>query len=1331
MTNILFTRHGPRVIPSASGGFVEFPAPILTGTIPVNTVLPLLTGNNFPGSVLTYTEGTWTDATTVQKDLMRNDAVIVEGIVTGATYTILATDDFSNLYIRETAVNGNYTVPVTSASVSVRYVAPTIGAGLADQTFVQNTGNQSYNVAAVFTGSNRTWTITGPVGITINEGVVGIPTVDIQDDTTITVRATNSGGYAEDTFLLDITDAAPVSSGVTLPTQSYPQGSGVRTFDASVGFVGSNIVYDIPTPVTGVSVGAATGIVSTVTTSLLSSTSVGVRATNTGGALTRSFNVAVVAAAGTPPTLSGTAIASQVDLIRGTTAITVASAPAFSGSVSTYSITGAGVTINSTTGVITIAKTSLQALQTVTVRAANASGYVETNFQMSVIMGVINLADVVLTIRADTTGGTATNVPAGFATWHFDLTAPPPGVAALSNVTRLWWRGDAHVTGTGPGTGYYPCIPHPTVANRWIARACTATDETPIIREFLYANNTRAGNTSNVIGQEKTHHLIYTTDALTTPAFSANFSGASAALVQTLQLTTDTPPATAPLSRILPLATADEFATIGYVCGDGMQQMTAVKNCYNFPDRVYMNQDSGGPWRSNDFGKTWTRPTRKGIYSTQGVGLGVDPVDPDRVFAYQGGTFGGADVHQGLYYSGDGLETGVKVINATSIKTNTIRNSAIGWAWPAVGATKATHWFVILQTSESTSSLTYRTITGGETSGAWTQLTSTNAWGTDKGKAQHIVCDPNNQSTFYVSSSAGLYKITNAFSSTVTYTLVLSGSFLTPAYVSSDGLTVIAAKSGGGIWRSTTGGASGTYTEVNTFHSFGIAFISPYDPNFIIATSSTPETSTASRFYVCNNLTTFGSLIARSAVEHRPGESTSASASYPWMCANGHNHAVFHNTLAPGVTPAAQRRRVFVSGRQSGFLYGNNHYRSEDSGATWQLSQKGFNGSNWKYLTPSFGVFSISNANKMMFPYYDKGGKITINGAQSFLKTPRPDAAVADAGAAGFTCTACAVHPSSFANSVTGVMENAIAIQSLGDYSLAGKLIYTNDNGSTWSSLAKTYTGGKGAGFFYNYSDPGKILWSNIRSTDGKWAVWSTTIMTGLTSSDIVCGSTQKLTGTNYFFAMNYASGNPDTLKRSGDNGASWQTVLTLPYTILGTNRYAVFCAHPTDPNIVYVRDSSNYRLRRYDLSTGTSASTRTFVLLNLYGATGAARNATTHPFATGIERIAIDARFPNVMYCTTDLPGQQNLFRTTTGGRNVGDTDSVAWDSLSGNGTSPYTGVRELITQSSLTVHPLTGDVFVGGDHGVSVFPPPYTQTSPQLIFDRLPYGSYVGATP
>ena len=63
----------------------------------------------------------------------------------------------------------------------------------------------------------------------------------------------------------------------------------------------------------------------------------------------------------------------------------VATAPAFTGTVAAYAITaGAGVTINATTGVITLAKTALQAVQTVTVRAANDGGYVEAR-QMSVV----------------------------------------------------------------------------------------------------------------------------------------------------------------------------------------------------------------------------------------------------------------------------------------------------------------------------------------------------------------------------------------------------------------------------------------------------------------------------------------------------------------------------------------------------------------------------------------------------------------------------------------------------------------------------------------------------------------------------------------------------------------------------------------------------------------------------------------------------------------------------------------------------------------------------------------------------------------------------------
>lgn len=186
---------------------------------------------------------------------------------------------------------------------------------------------------------------------------------------------------------ISLPQAAPVVSTAVLVDQIYVQNSGVKSFDVSVGFVGTGLSYALSPALAGVSINATTGIVTTTTTAQFAETQVTVRASNTGGFVERSLRFSVGAA----PSLSGTAIPDQLKLTQGTVPVIIAAAPAFSGTVTAWSISGAGVSIHPTTGVITIARASAQGLQTVTVRAANSYGFAETSFQTSVVAAGVTL----------------------------------------------------------------------------------------------------------------------------------------------------------------------------------------------------------------------------------------------------------------------------------------------------------------------------------------------------------------------------------------------------------------------------------------------------------------------------------------------------------------------------------------------------------------------------------------------------------------------------------------------------------------------------------------------------------------------------------------------------------------------------------------------------------------------------------------------------------------------------------------------------------------------------------------------------------------------------
>jgi hypothetical protein len=94
--------------------------------------------------------------------------------------------------------------------------------------------------------------------------------------------------------------------------------------------------------------------------------------------------------------------------------------------------------------------------------------------------------------------------------------------------------------------------------------------------------------------------------------------------------------------------------------------------------------------------------------------------------------------------------------------------------------------------------------------------------------------------------------------------------------------------------------------------------------------------------------------------------------------------------------------------------------------------------------------------------------------------------------------------------------------------------------------------------------------------------------------------------------------------------------------------------------------------------------------------------------------KLAIDPRFPEVMYVLTTHAGSPRLYRTTNSG-------ATAW--------TPLPELFPLVCDAqAIEVSPVTGDVVMGGGNGTFVAPPPYAQAG--TIFAGLSQGSYLQIT-
>ncbi|MER2509185.1 MAG: hypothetical protein ABTQ27_10550, partial [Amaricoccus sp.] len=1057
----------------------------------------------------------------------------------------------------------------------------------------------------------------------------------------------------------------------------------------------------------GAVIDPATGVTRLPTDAARTAETVTVTASNSGGAAAVGFRVTVK---GIAPTLSGVALPDKLRLLRGGAAETQATAQAFAGAVMRYSVatTGptmgsgaaSGVSIDAATGALTFVKTATLAEQTVTVTAANEHGSVSTSFRLSVAMKGIDLADVTLSIRADATDQSTTTVPAGFGTWHIDLREANYPEA----ITAVWWRGDAHVAGSGPGTGYHPMIRHPSVANRWIARAVTPTTGAPQIRPFIWANDPTPGSTANVLGQSKTHHFIYTTDAAGNPLTGMEFSGPSAALIQRLEMVEERP-SDEPLARLMPVVEAAEFGVTDYVPGEGYQLPQVFRNSPANPDILYCGGDSHPIWRSPDFGRSWRRPTQFGLKSQNCMGLAVDPLNANHVLASMGNNFTPND--GGLFRTLDGFETADEV---------TAGGSALPYTQLDDGATRSSHGdlmaacfsgalggrsqniLAFICSDKNTAALTVRSTDGGAT---WTRLTSNN-WTSAVGKCRVAVpAGAGNSGRFWVSSSAGLIRIDNAWG-TPTYTNARSGNVKAPAYVSADGATVICGVDGVGIFRSTNGLATTpTFTQIGAFTAFDALYISPADPNFMLAIiddGTFPNTAKVS-----TNGTTSATFTRQPVSQYqvRPGSIGRTAGGYG---SNNSNPNICNATQTACLFDKNDANKVVLTGKMGTGPTANNFYRTVNKGATWQLANAGYSGKHQKSLGCPQGNFDINDKSRMLLNVYDSGAWLTENGCQSFepfpvdiLKEKRNAAAWWPTSLNAQNLVSCggALHPN-----------GEVIIAAMGGYNSSFGLLRRARVGgvNTWTSISTSQYIKTGV-FCYNYAAPGTIMWGRIRSVDGAWATWS--VMSGLTAEDMVAGMTCKRSGINHFFAVSRFSSSTTQLvvKRSGDNGASWNTALTLSYKPTAANGMVPFCADPFDGNVIYVRDTTTYRLRRYDLSAGT------YTTLNLFGAAGATPPSATYPRVPSISNIQVDPRYANVIWVACDGRAQNGLFVSVDSG--------ATWQEM-GHRRGYGTAI------ASLSIHPLTGECFTSSDQGCFIIPPPYAQGS--RLFDGLPYDSYVG---
>ena len=342
--------------------------------LPAATVAPRLSGTGRVGEPLVADPGSWTGATAIALQWLKDGAAI-EG-ATGVEFTPGDAEDGARIACRAMASNAAGSTAAETAAILVLQASPALAGALADQILPVAAGAIGIPTAGAFSGRGLRFAVAG-AGATIDAaGVVSIPTATARAAEQVTVTATNSGGSAEARFSVRIL-AAPTA--LAAPAASVlAQGTGTATVEAAGWFSGEALAFALEGGPAGASIAAATGRV-TLPLAAAWAGEVTVRATNVAGAVVQRLSLRILAA---PTALAAPA---PVTFLQGTGVATVSTQAFFSGPDLAFALEGApaGITIQPGSGLVSLA-TDAPRVAEIVIRATNPAGSATQRLSLTV-----------------------------------------------------------------------------------------------------------------------------------------------------------------------------------------------------------------------------------------------------------------------------------------------------------------------------------------------------------------------------------------------------------------------------------------------------------------------------------------------------------------------------------------------------------------------------------------------------------------------------------------------------------------------------------------------------------------------------------------------------------------------------------------------------------------------------------------------------------------------------------------------------------------------------------------------------------------------------------
>ncbi|MCF6157330.1 MAG: hypothetical protein E3K32_01885 [wastewater metagenome] len=684
----------------------------------------------------------------------------------------------------------------------------------------------------------------------------------------------------------------------------------------------------------------------------------------------------------------------------------------------------------------------------------------------------------------------------------------------------------------------------------------------------------------------------------------------------------------------VPIRTAAQKAA-GLSGGEGTQLIYTIAYAPSDPNIVYLTSDTSQVWKSTDSGATW-KIANTGFYAKGGISLVVDPRNKNVVFV-------AGSVHtvsrsirsksSGIYRTTDGGKTWKQVKQTHYQKPSADEKGGVHFAFGSSSNVvyAGTHDQGILKSTN-----------GGDT---WTSL---NVLTTKK--INDVKSHPTNPSVLFVSTTDGLYRVTDNGGSASTRKIG-SGLPTDPHTVvinPKNPKIIYAAVRQYGVYMSTNGGDSFSsrnngLSELSLGKKVSYLSISPVDPNYLYV-------SFYASWYVYYT--------------HNGGANWYIPDSLDDKNGNGYVSGSMVNPENPSYIGFLAAPTAFHPTNKNIALIAGNAYhikKTYDGGVNWKFRSSGYTGAAVAWNSNSIS-WDPNNPDRFVFFLTDYGPYLTEDGGSTFrtLDVPKYGDKSTPVGALDPT-------PGS-----------KVIVAAVGEW-YTHVLCITRDNGQTWKQIMKDSNGNSTEDNYrfvaFNPQNPKVIYAGRFKSTD-KGYTWKKL-------SKRICAMYPK--DGNIVYSASSSNG-VNTVYKSTDGGATWSA----PYgSFKGSTGASIkeLAVDPTNQNRLYAAvDSSGVFI--YDGSKWIEKSSSSGLTKDWFG-----RQQT--------QTITVDPVQPNVIYIGRAAPtyGQSNgVFRSTDYG--------VTWHNVSYN-------IGPEININALNVNPHTGHVFAGSYHGVWKLPPPYTNQS------------------